>query len=189
MRGAPFGLRPCKGQKLLTIRATFNRHGTTHGSFPTSLIFRKFLFPRGFHLFRGAIRRERPAFYPLFRFSTNLNHFYPVAERGASLSSRNSQHGIWLHQNLHNKKRGSKIPLVKVLAGKGGSCIATARSEALLLFKKPLVGLGKAQGLTQDKLSINEQRLYTSCSASRHQSMLQMRLMRQPRDSRYFLRW
>ena len=119
MRGAPLGLRPCKGQKLLAIRATFNRHGTTHGSFPTSLIFRKFLFPRGFHLFRGAIRRERPAFYPLFRFSTNLNHFYPVAERGASLSSRNSQHGIWLHQNLHNKKRGSKIPLVKVLAVKG----------------------------------------------------------------------
>ena len=84
MRGAPFGLRPCKGQKLLAIRATFNRHGTTHGSFPTSLIFRKFLFPRGFHLFRGAIRRERPAFYPLFRFSTNLNHFYPVAERAPS---------------------------------------------------------------------------------------------------------
>ena len=29
----------------------------------------------------GAIRRERPAFHPAFRSSTNLNHFYPVAER------------------------------------------------------------------------------------------------------------
>ena len=37
--------------------------------------------------------------------------------------------------------------MLKVLAVKGGSCIATARSEVLLLFKKPLVGLGKAQGL------------------------------------------
>ena len=35
-------------------------------------------------LCRGAIRRERPAFHPSFRPSTNLNHFYPVAERGAS---------------------------------------------------------------------------------------------------------
>ena len=49
---------------------------------------------------------------------------------------------IRLHQNQYNKKRGSKIPLIKVLAVKGGSCIATARSEALLLFKKPLVGFG-----------------------------------------------
>ena len=129
MRGALFGLRPCKGQKLLEIRATFNRHGTTHGSFPTSLIFRKFLFPRGFHLFRGAIRRERPAFYPLFRFSTNLNHFYPVAERAPSdkiplvgillvaAGIRSTEYGYT--QNLHNKKRGSQIPLVKVLAVKG----------------------------------------------------------------------
>ena len=32
-----------------------------------------------FALYRGAIRRERPANQPAFRSSTNLNHFYPVA--------------------------------------------------------------------------------------------------------------
>ena len=80
MRGAPFGLRPCRVRKRLAIKVTFNQNGTTHGSFPTSLIFRKILFPREFYLCRGAIRRERPAFQPAFRPSTNLNHFYPVAE-------------------------------------------------------------------------------------------------------------
>ncbi len=130
MRGAPFGLRPCKVQKLLTIRVTFNRHGTTHGSFPTSLIFRKFLFPRGFHLFRGAIRRERPAFHPALRPQTNLNHFYPVAgARRKPTKSRstgfcagaagNSSTEYGYIQNLYNKKRGFKIPLVKVLEVKG----------------------------------------------------------------------
>ncbi len=80
MRGAPFGLRPCRVRKRLAIKVTFNQNGTTHGSFPTSLIFRKILFPREFYLCRGAIRRERPAFQPALRPSTNLNHFYPVAE-------------------------------------------------------------------------------------------------------------
>ena len=37
-------------------------------------------------LFRGAIRRERPAFHPSFRPSTNLNHFYPVAGAKRKLS-------------------------------------------------------------------------------------------------------
>ena len=36
------------------------------------------------------------------------------------------------------------------------------------------------------KLSTKAQMLLISVSGSRHQSMLQMRLMRQPRDSRYF---
>ena len=44
--------------------------------------------------------------------------------------------------------------MVKVLAVKGGSCIATAPSEALLLFKKPLAGLGaEPQGLSLPLLS------------------------------------
>ena len=38
----------------------------------------------GYAPYRGAIRRERPAFQPTFPLITNLNHFYPVAERGGS---------------------------------------------------------------------------------------------------------
>ena len=53
----------------------------------------------------------------IFDSCTNLNHFYPVAERGDSLSSRNSQHGKRLHQNQHNKKIGVIIPLVEGLEG------------------------------------------------------------------------
>ena len=41
------------------------------------------LFSMGYALYRGAIRRERPAFHPTLRSFTNLNHFYPVAERAA----------------------------------------------------------------------------------------------------------
>ena len=62
---------------------------------------------------------------------TNLNHFYPVAERGKATScrrpnpagrdlarsSRNSQHGKRLHQNPHHQNIGVKIPLIKVLKG------------------------------------------------------------------------
>ena len=35
----------------------------------------------GYAPYRGAIRRERPAFQPTFPLITNLNHFYPVAKR------------------------------------------------------------------------------------------------------------
>ncbi len=56
----------------------------------TQVVPYNILFPMVYALYRGAIRRERPAFHPSFRSSTSLNHFYPVAERGASLSSRNS---------------------------------------------------------------------------------------------------
>ena len=38
----------------------------------------------GYVLCRDANRRERPAIVPPLRFSTNLNHFYPVAERAPS---------------------------------------------------------------------------------------------------------
>ena len=33
----------------------------------------------GYALYRGAIRRERPAFQPTLPLLTNLNYFYPVA--------------------------------------------------------------------------------------------------------------
>ena len=93
MRGAPFGLRPYKVRKLWAIRVTFNRNVTTHGSF------------RANH-------------------QLTSYHFYPVAERvktsafrwrNAARSSRNSQHGIRLHQNLKSVRKESKIPLVEVL--------------------------------------------------------------------------
>ena len=41
-------------------------------------------FPMDYALCRGAIQRERPANYPALRPSTNLTHFYPVAERSDS---------------------------------------------------------------------------------------------------------
>ena len=46
-------------------------------------------------LYRSAIRRERPAFHPAFRPSTNLNHFYPVAERAQALAAgiRDTEYG------------------------------------------------------------------------------------------------
>ena len=33
MRGAPFGLRPCRVRKRLAIKVTFNQNGTTRVSF------------------------------------------------------------------------------------------------------------------------------------------------------------
>ena len=85
----------CRYRRYKSFRQiTSSRSGTTHGSF----------------------RPNHP--------STNLNHFYPVAERvktsafrwrNAARSSRNSQHGKRLHQNPCNVKKESKIPLVKVL--------------------------------------------------------------------------
>ena len=109
------------------LQVTFARSGTTHGSFPTSLIFRKILFSKGFHLYRGAIRRERPAF-PRPPLTTNLLPFLSGSGREATAakipldgillgSSRNSRHGKRLHQNLHKQKRGFKIPLVEGLEG------------------------------------------------------------------------
>ena len=108
-------------------QVTSNRCGTTHGSFRPD---------------------HQLTFY----------HFYPVAERG--VNRPNPAGRDWAReqpeivarntatQNPHRVKTESKAPLVKVLAVKGGSCIATARSEALLLFKKPLAGLGtESQGL------------------------------------------
>ena len=41
-------------------------------------------FPMDYALCRGAIRRKRPANHPALRPSTNLTHFYPVAERSDS---------------------------------------------------------------------------------------------------------
>ena len=40
-------------------------------------------------LYRGAIRRERPAFQTALRPSTNLNHFYPVAGAAGIRSTAN----------------------------------------------------------------------------------------------------
>ena len=57
---------------------------------------------------------------------TNLNFFYPVAERAQAHKSRWTGFGseqpecvvhIRLHGNPHNKKKGGKIPLLKVLEG------------------------------------------------------------------------
>ena len=77
-------------------------------------------------LCRGAIRRERPAFHPSFRPSTNLNHFYPVAGAKRKLSQsrwtglgagaagiHNTANGCI--QNPHNINIGVKTPLVKIL--------------------------------------------------------------------------
>ena len=77
-----------------------------------------FALPRGMYL---SHETERPVCRSAFRSLTNLNHFYPVAERSNSCpnpagrdlarSSRNSQHGIRLHQNLHKRKARSENPL------------------------------------------------------------------------------
>ena len=85
-------------------------------------------FPKGFHPLRGAIRRERPANQPAFRPATNLNHFYPVAERGDSRtnparrdlarSSRNAQSICGYTKSVPYKKRGdtpSQLKFLKVL--------------------------------------------------------------------------
>ena len=63
--------------------------------------------------------------------TTNLNHFYPVAERRQQVAAavQIPLDGIWFVaagirstangyiQNLHNKKQEAKIPLLKVLEG------------------------------------------------------------------------
>ena len=100
--------RLMRGDKsALSIGCIFPRSGTTHGSFPTRFHF-WWVRLTASALCRGAIRRERPAFQPALRPSTNPNHFYPVAERSDSCpnparrdlarSSRNSQHGKRLHR-------------------------------------------------------------------------------------------
>ena len=43
---------------------------------------------------------------------TNLNHFYPVAGAAGIRSMANGY-----TKNLHHKKKGAKIPLIKVLEG------------------------------------------------------------------------
>ena len=87
------------------------------------------LLPNALVLYRGAIRRERSANQPAFRPFTNLNHFYPVAgarQGGKPPPTKSRWTGLdaeqpefvahkWLHKNLHNKKQGVKIPLLKVL--------------------------------------------------------------------------
>ena len=69
----------------------------------------------GYALYRGAIRRERPAFHPAFRSFTNLNHFYPVAGEKRQLSKSRSTgfgseqpefaEGKRLHREFAQRKR------------------------------------------------------------------------------------
>ena len=47
---------------------------------------------------RGAIRRERPANQPALRPFTNLNHFYPVAERNGMPLSKSRWTGFGSEQ-------------------------------------------------------------------------------------------
>ena len=86
------------------------------------------LFSMGYALYRGAIRRERPAFQPALPLLTNLNHFYPVAgARRQPPKSRwsgfcagaagNSSTEYGYIQNSHHVRTESKIPLLKVLEG------------------------------------------------------------------------
>ena len=79
----------------------------------------------GLRTLQGAIRRERPANQPALRPFTNLNHFYPVVERGDSRTHsaggmrlgaagiRSTEYGYT--QNLYTVRIESRIPLVKVL--------------------------------------------------------------------------
>ena len=80
-------------------------------------------FLRGLYLFRGVNRSSAKS-------STNLNHFYPVAERAAIAALPIPLDGIGrgaagirraypATKNQHNKRTGVKYPLVKVLAVKG----------------------------------------------------------------------
>ena len=97
----------------------------------------------GYALYRGAIRRKRPAFHPTLRSFTNLNHFYPVAgERRQPPKSRwtgfcsgaagnnSTEYGYIRISTI--KREILKSPLVKVLAVKG------------LLSRSPLQGLGQS---------------------------------------------
>ncbi len=75
---------------------------------------------------------ERPAFHPLFRPLTNLNHFYPVAgaKQGNKLppsqsrwtglgagAAGDSSTEYGYTKICTNEKQGAKIPLLKVLEG------------------------------------------------------------------------
>ena len=64
-------------------QVTFTRNGTTHGS------FYNVTFLTVYALYRGAIRRGRPANQPALRPFTNLNHFYPVAGAAGIRSTAN----------------------------------------------------------------------------------------------------
>ena len=56
-------------------------------------------FPMDYVLCRGAIRRERPANHPALRPSTtNLTHFYPVAERNGKPLSKSRSTGFGSEQ-------------------------------------------------------------------------------------------
>ena len=55
-------------------------------------------FPMDYALCRGAIQRERPANYPALRPSTNLTHFYPVAERNGKPLSKSRSTGFGSEQ-------------------------------------------------------------------------------------------
>ena len=100
----------------------------------------------------------RSALCPL----TNLNHFYPVAERGVSRanparrdwsrSSRNSQHGIRLQKTLYNKKQGAKIPLLKVLE--------ILKNFFQEVFKQGLGQSPKVLFLLHQQTGVNGQREY-----------------------------
>ena len=80
----------------------------------------------GYALYRGAIRRERPAFHPLLRFSTNFLPFLSGSGREAT-AAKIPLDGILLGaagicstangyiRICTNKKQGAKIPLLKVL--------------------------------------------------------------------------
>ena len=87
----------------------------------TTLIFN---FSTGYTPCRGAIRRELPANQPALRPFTNLNHFYPVAERGDSrphfaggmrLGAAGIRRAYTATENQYHLNIGVKSPLVKVL--------------------------------------------------------------------------
>ena len=71
-------------QSALPIGCIFPRTGTTHGSF------------------RSVHQLTSYRFYPVAERSDSCPN---PAGRDLARSSRKSQHGIWLHQNLHNVKK------------------------------------------------------------------------------------
>ena len=82
------------------------------------------LLPKAFALCRGASRRERPAFHPAIRPLTNLNHFYPVAEKAQAPKSRwtgfGSEQPEFEARNMATSESAEcreriEIPLLKVL--------------------------------------------------------------------------
>ena len=97
----------------------------------------------GLHTLQGESVGNDPRVVP-HQSTTNLNHFYPVAERvktsafrwrNAARSSRSSQHGIRLHSKSVQRKIRINNPIaVKVLKVLRG----------LLLKKSPKRGLGQS---------------------------------------------